>query len=119
MSRTGCCCDNATMERFFWSLKHEWANHENYIDLDDARMGVFKYIHLFYNPTRIYQALGYLSPEQYEAEHPPATQAAWNQQARWSLNVDQCTHVLCARKSPTCVSAWRACPVILLRISDK
>ena len=24
MSRTGCCYDNAVMERFFWSLKHEW-----------------------------------------------------------------------------------------------
>lgn len=24
MSRTGCCYDNAAMERFFWSLKHEW-----------------------------------------------------------------------------------------------
>ena len=39
-------------------------------------MSVFKYIDLFYNPTRIHQALGYLSPEQYEAEHPPATKAA-------------------------------------------
>ena len=36
MSRTDCCYDNAAMERFFWSLKHEWTNHENYIDLDDA-----------------------------------------------------------------------------------
>jgi putative transposase len=27
MSRTGCCYDNAVMERFFWSLKHEWTNH--------------------------------------------------------------------------------------------
>jgi len=28
MSRTACCYDNAVMERFFWSLKHEWTNHE-------------------------------------------------------------------------------------------
>lgn len=76
MSRTGCCYDNAVMERFFWSLKHEWTNHESYADLDDARLSVFKYIDLFYNPKRIHQALGYLSPEQYEAEHAPAMKAA-------------------------------------------
>ena len=30
MSRTGCCYDNAVVERFFWSLKHEWTNHEHF-----------------------------------------------------------------------------------------
>ena len=33
MSRTGCCYDNAVMERFFWSLKHEWTNHETFQNL--------------------------------------------------------------------------------------
>jgi hypothetical protein len=27
LSRTGCCYDKAAMERFVWSLKHEWTNH--------------------------------------------------------------------------------------------
>ena len=76
MSRTGCCYDNAAMERFFWSLKHEWTNHERYADLADARLSVFKYIDLFYNRKRIHQALGYVSPEQYEADHAPATKVA-------------------------------------------
>jgi len=76
MSRTGCCYDNAAMERFFWSLKHEWTNHERYVDLADARLSVFKYIDLFYNRKRIHQALGYVSPEQYEADHAPATKVA-------------------------------------------
>jgi len=76
MSRTGCCYDNAAMERFFWSLKHEWTRHETYADLDAARIGVFQYIDLFYNPKRIHQALGYVSPEQYEAEHAPAMKVA-------------------------------------------
>lgn len=53
MSRTGCCYDNAAMERFFWSLKHEWTNHT----------------------VRIHQTLGYRSPNQYEAEHAPAQAA--------------------------------------------
>jgi len=72
MSRTGCCYDNAVMERFFWSLKHEWTNHESYADLPEARLAVFKYIETFYNSVRLHQTLDYLSPNQYEAEHAPA-----------------------------------------------
>ncbi|MGL4513378.1 MAG: integrase core domain-containing protein, partial [Lacipirellulaceae bacterium] len=49
MSRTGECYDNAVAERFFWSLKHEWANHERYEHLEAARLSVFKYIETFYN----------------------------------------------------------------------
>ena len=75
MSRTGCCYDNAAMERFFWSLKHEWTNHTTYNNLEDARLGVFQYIETFYNPVRLHQTLGYLSPEQFEAEHAPAQAA--------------------------------------------
>jgi len=75
MSRTGCCYDNAAMERFFWSLKHEWTNHTTYADLEHARLGVFHYIETFYNPVRLHQTLGHLSPDQYEAEHAPAQAA--------------------------------------------
>jgi putative transposase len=75
MSRTGCCYDNAVMERFFWSLKHEWTNHENFQNLADARLSVFRYIEAFYNPERLHQTLGYLSPNQFEAEHAPASAA--------------------------------------------
>jgi putative transposase len=75
MSRTGDCYDNAVMERFFWSLKHEWTNHETFGNLADARLSVFKYIETFYNTERIHQALGYQSPNQYEADRAPATAA--------------------------------------------
>jgi putative transposase len=75
MSRRGDCYDNAAMERFFWSLKHEWTNHENFADLQEARLNVFKYIETFYNPVRTHQTLGYLSPDQYEAENAPALAA--------------------------------------------
>lgn len=75
MSRTGCCYDNAAMERFFWSLKHEWTNHESFANLEEARLSVFKYIETFYNPVRLHQTLGYLSPDQYEAENAPAVAA--------------------------------------------
>jgi len=33
------------------------------------------YIETFYNPVRIHQTLGDLSPNQYEAENAPATAA--------------------------------------------
>ncbi len=75
MSRAGCCYDNAAMERFFWSLKHEWTKHESFADLQAARLSVFKYIETFYNPIRIHQTLGYQSPDQYEADHAPAQAA--------------------------------------------
>jgi putative transposase len=75
MSRTGCCYDNAVAERFFWSLKHEWTNHQQLTDHQHARLSVFKYIETFYNPVRIHQTLDYLSPNQYEAVHAPAQAA--------------------------------------------
>ena len=75
MSRTGCCYDNAVMERFFWSLKHEWTNHERFHHLEEARLSVFQYIETFYNSQRLHQTLGYLSPNQFEAVHAPATAA--------------------------------------------
>ena len=75
MSRTGECYDNAVMERFFWSLKHEWTKHEMFDDLEAARLSVFKYIETFYNPVRLHQTLGYKSPDQFEADHAPVLAA--------------------------------------------
>jgi len=75
MSRRGNCYDNAVMERFFWSLKHEWTKHESFDDLNDARVSVFKYIETFYNRVRIHQTLGYKTPEQFEAETAPVLAA--------------------------------------------
>ena len=67
MSHVGYCYDNAVMERFFWSLKHEWTNHYEYADLNEARLSVFKYIETFYNNQRIHQTLDYKTPDQFEA----------------------------------------------------
>lgn len=75
MSRTGECYDNAVAERFFWSLKHEWTKHEQFADLEAARLSVFKYVETFYNPVRLHQTLGYKSPNQFEAEYAPAIAA--------------------------------------------
>ena len=75
MSRSGCCYDNAVMERFFWSLKNEWTNHERYASLQELRSSLFRYMETFYNSVRIHQTLGYLTPNTYEAEHAPAQAA--------------------------------------------
>ena len=75
MSRTGECYDNAVAERFFWSLKHEWTNHERYENLEAARLSVFKYIETFYNTERLHQTLGYKSPNKFEAEYAPVVAA--------------------------------------------
>jgi len=69
MSRSGCCYDNAVIERFFWSLKHEWTKFESFADIEEARSSVFRYIETFYNSKRIHQTLAYKTPNQFEAEH--------------------------------------------------
>lgn len=54
MSRKGCCYDNAVMERFFWSLKHEWTKFDTFADINEARLSVFRYIDTFYNSSSEY-----------------------------------------------------------------
>ena len=68
MSRTGCCYDNAVVERFFWSLKHEWTKFQQFDDLDSARISIFKY-ETFYNSERIHQTLGYQTPDEVERKY--------------------------------------------------
>lgn len=65
MSRKGDPWDNAMMESFFGSLKTEWID-TGYATEAQARLELFKYIEMFYNPTRRHSALDYLSPAQYE-----------------------------------------------------
>jgi len=67
MSRTGDCYDNALMESFWGTLKTELTHHELYPTREDARRSVFEYIEVFYNRRRRHSAIGYMSPEQFEA----------------------------------------------------
>ncbi len=46
------------------------------MNLADARASVFRYIEVFYNRQRIHEALGYLTPQQYEAVNAPASKVA-------------------------------------------
>jgi putative transposase len=66
MSRKGMPYDNAMVESFFSSLKHELTHHEQFKTLDEARYKLFNYIEVFYNRQRKHSSLGYRSPEQFE-----------------------------------------------------
>lgn len=66
MSRRGDCWDNAPMERFMNSLKNEWTKHRRYATVEAVHHSVFEYIEIFYNRRRRHQALGYLSPAEFE-----------------------------------------------------
>lgn len=67
MSGRGDCWDNAVMESFWATLKTELVHHERYATRDQARASIFEYLEVFYNRQRLHSALGYLSPEQFEA----------------------------------------------------
>ena len=67
MSGKGDCWDNAPMESFWGTLKTELIHHEHYATRDQARQSIFEYIEVFYNRKRLHSALGYQSPESFEA----------------------------------------------------
>jgi putative transposase len=68
MSRKGDCWDNAVAESFFGSLKQERVQWRNYQTRFEAQQDVMNYISMFYNSYRLHSYLGYVSPNQYEAE---------------------------------------------------
>jgi putative transposase len=67
MSRKGDCYDNAVMESFWGTLKTELVHHMEYQTREQARCSIFKYIECWYNRRRRHSAIGYQSPEQFEA----------------------------------------------------
>jgi putative transposase len=68
MSRRGNCHDNAVVESFFNLLKRERIRRRVYKTRADARMDVFDYIEMFYNPKRKHVRNGMLSPVDFERQ---------------------------------------------------
>jgi putative transposase len=67
MSRPGNPYDNATCERFMRTLKREEIYAGDYRDLEDLRARIEDFIEQYYNQKRLHSALGYRSPEEFEA----------------------------------------------------
>lgn len=68
MSRRGNCHDNAVVESFFNLLKRERIRRKTYKTRDEARLDVFDYIEMFYNPQRKHAKNGMLSPINFEQQ---------------------------------------------------
>lgn len=66
MSASGHCYDNASMESFWSTLKCDLIHGKVYSDLLEARSAIFEYIEVFYNRQRLYSAIGYKSPVEFE-----------------------------------------------------
>ncbi len=81
MSRKGNCWDNAVTESFFGSLKNELIHHERFRTRQQARDKIFDYIEVFYNRSRIYSAIDYFAPVEYEARYYEAQREAQLKQA--------------------------------------
>ena len=64
MSRRGNCYDNAVMESWFSTVKHELGEH--FESCGDAKMALFDYIEVFYNQRRRHSTLGQISPAEFE-----------------------------------------------------
>ena len=69
MSRKGNCWDNAVAESFFANLKKERVQRKSYPSRADARLDIFNYIEMFYNPRRRHTHNGRIAPAVYEERY--------------------------------------------------
>ena len=72
MSRAGDCWDNAVAESFFATLKTELVARSHWRTRALATAALGHYIDGWYNPRRRHSTLGYVSPADYERQHPAA-----------------------------------------------
>jgi putative transposase len=61
--------DNAWTESFMGTLKREMLQGRCFEDATDAQLELFEYIDGYYNNRRKHSAIGYLTPNQFEAQH--------------------------------------------------
>lgn len=69
MSRKGNCYDNAAMESFWSTLKHELVYRRCFKTRAEARQAIFEFIEVFYNRRRLHSSLGYRSPIDFENQN--------------------------------------------------
>lgn len=66
MARTGNPYENTVMESFFKTLKHEEVNLCKYETYQDVITRLPYFLEEIYNQKRLYLALGYLPPNDFE-----------------------------------------------------
>ncbi|EKS6179269.1 IS3 family transposase, partial [Salmonella enterica] len=66
MSRRDNCWDNSPMERFFRSLKTEWAPNSGYTNFNEASRAITNYIIGYYSQLRPHEYNGGLPPNESE-----------------------------------------------------
>jgi putative transposase len=71
MSRPGNPYDNAFCETFIKTLKREQISAHKYQYIDELNAHIEQFIEQYYNRLRLHSALGYKTPEEFEAVHPP------------------------------------------------
>ena len=70
MSRVGDCYDNAVMESFWGTLKQELLYQQpdgRFASHDQAKRAIFEYVEVYYNRQRRHSAIGFVSPDTFEA----------------------------------------------------
>lgn len=68
MSRKGDCWDNAVVESFFATLTKELLALDRFETRRTASRAIFVFIEVWYNRQRLHSALGYQTPEVFEAQ---------------------------------------------------
>lgn len=76
MGKVAAAYDNALMESFWGSMQLELLDRRAWTTKAELGQAIFEWIEAFYNPRRRHSAIGYLSPNNYEALHNRALQAA-------------------------------------------
>jgi len=66
MSRKANCYDNAAMESFWSTLKHELIYRRDFKTRAEARQAIFDFIEVFYNRQRLHSSLDFCSPLDFE-----------------------------------------------------
>lgn len=70
MSRVGDCYDNAAMESFWGTLKQELLYQQpngRFTSREQATRMIFEYVEVYYNRQRRHSAIGFVSPDTFEA----------------------------------------------------
>ena len=69
MSRRGNCHDNAVAESFFATFKKRVTKKKIYATREEAKIEIFNFIEMFYNPVKRHSHTGGVSPVRFEEDY--------------------------------------------------